>query len=471
MSQVSFTSLQSHPAKQSAHFRLPGLLLLLALLLLPGSALRARASVPKLHVSGTHLVNDAGKTVQLKGVSTHGLAWYPQYVTKESFRTLKSWGCNTVRLALYTQEYNGYCVGGDANAKQLKKLIENGVSYACDLDLYVIIDWHILSDGNPNTYKKQSLAFFKEMAKKYKNCPNVIFEICNEPNGGTSWDTIKSYAKSVIKTIRSQGSNAVVIVGTPTWSQDVDLAAKSPITGYQNIMYALHFYAATHGEYLRTKLENAVAAGLPVFVSEFGISSASGNGTVSTSGGDTWISLLNKHKISYVIWNLSNKNESCALIQSSCSKTSGWKTSELTASGKWYVKKLGGQTESTSKEGWEKTASGYKYRTADGTYLTSTWKTINGKKYYLQKNGERKTGWLTLKGKKYYFSSKGVMQTGWQTIKGKKYYLSSKGVMQTGWQTIKGKKYYFSSKGVMQTGWQTIKGKKYFFEKNGVLTK
>lgn len=68
--------------------------------------------------------------------------------------------------------------------------------------MYVIVDWHILSDGNPNSHKKEAKAFFKEMSKELKGYNNVIYEICNEPNNGTSWKEIKSYAKSVISTIR-----------------------------------------------------------------------------------------------------------------------------------------------------------------------------------------------------------------------------------------------------------------------------
>ena len=119
----------------------------------------------------------------------------------------------------------------------MEKKIDEGVEYATKAGLYVIIDWHILSDGDPKTYEKQSLAFFKKMAAKYKDHTNVIYEICNEPNGGTSWATIKSYAKKVVKAIRAKDKKAVIIIGTPTWSQDVDLVADSPIKGSKNLMY------------------------------------------------------------------------------------------------------------------------------------------------------------------------------------------------------------------------------------------
>lgn len=252
----------------------------------------------------------------------------------------KNWKINTVRLALYTSGYNGYCTGDDANRRALEKRIDQGVKYATKAGLYVIIDWHILEDGNPRTYEKQSIAFFKKMAKKYKNHTNVIYEICNEPNGGTSWKTIQTYAKKVVKAIRSKDRDALILVGTPNWSQDVDIAAENPLKGEKNLMYTLHFYAGTHGTDLRGKAQNALKKGLPLFVSEFGISDASGNGALNKKEGGKWMKFLKKNKISYVGWNLSNKAESSALIKNSCRKTSGWKSGELTSWGKWLVKQM-----------------------------------------------------------------------------------------------------------------------------------
>lgn len=295
----------------------------------------------KLKVEGTRLVDKSGKTVCLQGISTHGLSWFPDYVNRSSFKYMKKkWNINAVRLAMYTSEYNGYCTGDAANRKKLLKLIDDGVKYASEAGLYVIIDWHILCDNNPNMYKKESLAFFKKVAKKYKNRTNVIYEICNEPNGGTSWSDIKSYAQSVIGKIRQYDKNAVVIVGTPTWSQDVDIAAADKLSSkYGNVMYALHFYAATHGDFLREKAQKALDAGLPLFVSEFGICDASGSGGISKTEAAKWFDFMDRNNISRIAWNLSNKAETSAFIKPECSKTSGWKNSELSQSANWIIKK------------------------------------------------------------------------------------------------------------------------------------
>lgn len=296
----------------------------------------------KLEVIGGQLCTAAGNPVQLRGVSTHGLSWYPEYVNGQMFAELKGWGANTVRLAMYTAEYNGYCTGDEANRTRLKKLVKEGVRLATEQNLYVIIDWHILSDGNPNTYKAQAIDFFAEMAEAFRDNDHVLYEICNEPNGGTNWSSIKSYANEVIEVIRARDSDGVILVGTPTWSQEVDQAAEDPITGYSNVMYTLHFYADTHRDSLRKTMEQALQKGLPVFVSEFGICDASGNGGLNTAQGDAWIQLLNQYGVSYVAWSLCNKSETSALLQAGCTKTSGITEGDLSESGKWLLKILQG---------------------------------------------------------------------------------------------------------------------------------
>lgn len=298
------------------------------------------ASAGRLHVKGTKLVDKKGHEVQLRGVSTHGLSWYPQYVNDKCFAQLHDkWGANVVRLAMYTEEYNGYCSGDAKNRSDLKKLIKKGVRLAKKHKMYVIVDWHILSDGNPNSHKKEAKAFFREMSREFKGYNNVIYEICNEPNNGTSWKEIKSYAKSVISTIRENDKKAVIVVGTPIWSQDVDQAAADPIKG-DNIMYALHFYAATHKTDLRNKMTAAINKGLPVFVTEYGICDASGNGAIDKREADRWIQTMDEYGVSYIAWNLSNKQESSSIIKSSCSKVSGFKKSDLSDEGKWLYSML-----------------------------------------------------------------------------------------------------------------------------------
>ena len=295
----------------------------------------------RLHVEGTYLADKDDKLVQLRGVSTHGLGWFPQYVNEAAIRQFnEEWGCNVFRLAMYTAEGAGYCTNGDEHKQKLKELVHKGVEAAIAEDMYVIIDWHILQDQDPNKYKDEAKKFFEEMAKTYKDDPHVIYEICNEPNGGTTWSMIKKYALEVIPVIRKYAPNAIIIVGTPTWSQDVDIAANDPITEYDNVMYALHFYAETHQDGLRNKCKTAVKKGLPIFVTEYGICDASGNGVINEKQANIWIDLLDGYGISHVMWNLANKNESSSMIAAGNPKVNGFTEKDLSKSGKWFVNML-----------------------------------------------------------------------------------------------------------------------------------
>ena len=286
-----------------------------------------------LSVKGSDLVDASGNKFQLRGMSTHGIAWYPSYVCKETFTAMRDeWNTNCVRLAMYTHENLGYCSNGDK--EYIKGLVENGVELATELGMYVIIDWHVLNENSPLVYKDEAVKFFDEMSKKYASYGNVLYEICNEPNKGAGWDKITEYANEVIPVIRANAPDSVVIVGTPTWSQDVDKALANPLS-YDNVMYTLHFYAATHKDSLRNKMERCISEGLPVFVSEFGICDASGNGKVDITQADLWKELIEKYNVSYMCWNLSNKDEASAVIAPNCSKLSGWTDDELSEEGRW----------------------------------------------------------------------------------------------------------------------------------------
>lgn len=307
--------------------------------------------LPALAVDGTRLVDNQGSPVQLKGISTHGLAWYPAYVNKECFAQLKEeWGIDVIRLAMYTGENGGYCT--DGNQKTLKELVRSGVEYATACGLYVIIDWHILSDGNPNTYIEESKAFFQEMSQEYADHTNVLYEICNEPNGGTSWSDVKAYAEQIIDVIRENDEDGVILVGTPNWCQFVDQAAEDPIQDCENVMYTLHFYAATHQDDLRNAMADAIAAGLPIFVSEFSICDASGNGAIDQDQAEKWVSAMDRYGVSYVAWSLSNKAETSALIKSNCNKLSGFQAEDLSAAGKWLYSLLTGKSSEHAGEEW-----------------------------------------------------------------------------------------------------------------------
>lgn len=288
----------------------------------------------QLSVKNGQLVDKSGKGYQLRGMSTHGLTWFPEFVNESAFKTLRDdWNTNVVRLAMYVDEWgNGQCYMGNKSGSL--ELLEKGVDICIKLDMYVIIDWHVLNPGDPSKYTNEAKSFFETVSKRYAKYPNVIYEICNEPNGGASWSSnIKPYAEKIIPVIRKNAPNSVIIVGTPTWSQEIDKPLSDPLN-YKNVMYAFHFYAATHAG-LRSNVENCVAQGLPVFVSEFGTCDASGGGANDFNETQKWLSYFDKQGISYCNWSICNKDETCSVLRLGTSANGNWSESDLTENGKW----------------------------------------------------------------------------------------------------------------------------------------
>ena len=288
-----------------------------------------------LHVEETQLVNEAGQPIVLRGMSSHGLQWFPQFTTRNAIGATAAYGANLFRIAIYTEE-GGYL----SHKKAILKKLYRAVDAAVARNMYVIVDWHILRDGNPMKHRKAAVSFFKKVSARYKNSPNVLYEICNEPNGKGTWKKICSYANSVIPVIRRNSPRSIILVGTPTWSQDVDIAAQEPLP-YSNLMYSCHFYAGTHGEWLRGKIETALRKGLPVFVSEWGTSQASGRGGVYYGESDRWIRFMNQHMLSWANWSYCNKKESSAALRKTANAEDGLTENELSKSGRYVFSQFG----------------------------------------------------------------------------------------------------------------------------------
>lgn len=282
-----------------------------------------------LQVKGTQLCNEKGEPVALHGMSSHGLHWFGQFAGEQAMKNTAGFGANLFRVAMYTGE-GGYLSQPEAVKKQAIASIDAAIKN----DMYVIIDWHILSDGNPMDHIAESKAFFTEMARRYKDEPAVIYEICNEPNGNVTWDRdIKPYAQQLVRTIRGESTKGIILIGSSTWSQDVHLAAADPVER-DNLMYTLHFYAGTHGQWLRDRADNALKAGLPIFVSEWGTSSADGSGGVFPEESGKWLDFMEQRGISWANWSLCDKDETSAALRPGTSPDKAWSKDDLSESGK-----------------------------------------------------------------------------------------------------------------------------------------
>ncbi|HEX2954911.1 MAG TPA: glycoside hydrolase family 5 protein [Bacillota bacterium] len=290
-----------------------------------------------LQVKNGQLCNEKGEPIQLKGMSTHGLQFCN--FGKNTLKYLvRDWKITVIRAVLYTGQ-NGY-IGHPELKERLTAIVDQAIRYG----IYVVIDWHVIEERDPNIYKNEAKVFFEEMATTYGKYPNVIYEICNEPNSGKTIDVtwqgqIKPYAETVIPAIRAIAPNNIIIVGTDTWSQGVDRAADDPLN-YPNIMYTLHFYAGTHKQWLRDKADYALSKGAALFVTEWGTTNSNGAGRLYLDEAQTWLDWMKQHKISWCNWNFSNYFDDTAALNTTVGMNGPWKDSQLTESGEWIKSKL-----------------------------------------------------------------------------------------------------------------------------------
>ena len=266
----------------------------------------------QLSIDDGNIVNRQGEIVHLRGVSTHNLKWFGRIYTKENIKEIvDTWGVNAFRIAVYTNPFEGGYIADKNQIKEAEKIID----YCIDLDIYVIIDWHILKDNNPNIYKKEAIEFFEILSKKYGNVPNVIYEICNEPNGEeVTWKKdIKPYAEELVKIIRKNSKKSLIIVGLADWCKDISSALKNLLED-ENVLYSVHFYAGANGEKLKKEISKAKEKKMPLIVTECGPTDESGDGNLHEEYFDEWIRFLEDKNISWIIWQFSEKDEASSLL-------------------------------------------------------------------------------------------------------------------------------------------------------------
>lgn len=281
-----------------------------------------------LQVSGSQLTDKDGNPVTLRGMSLFWSQWGGKYYNKSCVRWLvEEWKCTVIRASL---GINGNNDGYLANPQQEMAKISEVIDACIELGIYVIIDWH---DHHAEDHTADAVEFFSNIAEKYGDAPNIIYEIYNEPLQISWEEIIKPYAEEVIESIRRHDSDNLIVVGTPTWSQDVDKAAASPIDD-PNVAYTLHFYTSTHKQWLRTRSSNAMDAGIPLFVTEFGFSEASGNGIIDPVEKEAWINFLDTNNLSWCNWSVMDKDETSAALLPGADANGGWSDEMISESGK-----------------------------------------------------------------------------------------------------------------------------------------
>lgn len=285
----------------------------------PGSPV---AQFGQLRVEGSALVDQSGSPVQLKGVSTMWLNWEQNYAdSKSGLRWLRdNWGLRVVRAAMGVEPQGAYLQNPELMINQVRAVVHNAI----DLGVYVIIDWH---DHTGQMHQDQAIDFFSRMAEEFGQYPNVFYETYNEPMQ-VSWPLVlKPYHVAVSAAIRERDPDNVIIMGTPVWSQEVNRAADDPVPG-TNLMYTVHFYSCTHGAPQRAQAIYAHDKGTPIFVTEWGATTANGgtdpNGRVCTDEAQAWHDFMDQAGISWTAWKLAACPDLSCLFKAQAPTDGGW---------------------------------------------------------------------------------------------------------------------------------------------------
>lgn len=288
----------------------------------------------QLSVSGTNLVDKNGNAVQLRGMSLSWSNWWPQFYTPEVVEWLKEdFQVNIIRASMGVEDPGGYLENKDREKGKIFTVIDAAIAEG----LYVIVDWH---SHYAQDHLEEALLFFAEVAEKYGDNPNIIYETYNEPLDTVSWnDTLKPYHETVIAEIRKYDSDNVIIAGTRSWSQRVDEVIGNRLSD-TNTMYTLHYYAASHKQELRDIAKTALVAGIPLFVTEYGITEYTGDGFVDEVEARVWWNFLDDNKISWCNWSIADKEESSAAVKPGASGTGGWPLDMLTQSGRFVREEI-----------------------------------------------------------------------------------------------------------------------------------
>src|SRR6185503_385509 len=290
-----------------------------------------------LSVVNGQIVNKNGVPPQLRGISLSWSLWqgrkyYNPAVVDWLASDLKM---SIMRAAMGVEPALGYLQEPAAQTQLEESVVDEAIKGGA----YVLIDWH---DHHSNLHLERAKTFFTEMAKRYKGVPNVIYEIWNEPWGNVSWDTVKNYSVRLITEIRKYDPDNLIVVGSPHWDQDVNIAADNPVTGFRNIAYSFHFYASdpNHQEKLRAKADAALAKGLPLIITEWGVSESNGNGKFDQALVKTWFDWMEKNKLSWTNWNITDRQETTALLMPGAPVNGGWTEAQLTPAGLYIREKL-----------------------------------------------------------------------------------------------------------------------------------
>jgi len=277
--------------------------------------------------TGTQIVDECDRPVQLKGMSVFNPGSYDECITPDSIATMvNNWGITLLRVPFdccKTSERHNY------------------VNIASGLGIYVIVDYHYT--GKNPIIDDNARNFWKDAATRYKDYNNIFYETFNEPGPDADWGSvIKPFHEEMLRVIRDIDTKAIVILGTRFWSGSggqygpADAAANPVDSKYNPVMYTKHFYAASH-------YDQDEFAGLldhiPIFATEWGICEASGTGNLDHGSAQKWMDVLGGNNpsgvtVSWANWGYDDKGgETCAALNPGSCNSGQWDSTSQ--SGSW----------------------------------------------------------------------------------------------------------------------------------------
>lgn len=262
----------------------------------------------QLHVEGSKLMNEHNEEVRLKGTVLANTNNKNGKFSKTLLSNLKDkWNNNVIKVGLWSTEAGQTGIYTDeARMQEMYRIIDDAIS----LDMYVIVIFWSGSNLTDNV-QNEAIDYFTQIASRYNDVPNLIYEIANEPSN--TWDEIKSYANVLIDTIRGISSNSLIISPVRGNCGFFDYVIES-LLEHDNVMYAAHIYLGGQGLGGNAQsMSTAALNGVPIFVSEW--SSAIDNTDPNPEATDKFIALMDRYNLSSTFFVLNDAHGPLNLVK------------------------------------------------------------------------------------------------------------------------------------------------------------
>lgn len=288
--------------------------------LLSFNIITAQDKLSRVSVNGNDFVTEDGKTIIFRGLNTSD----PDKLENEGhwnkayFEEMKKWGANVVRFPIHPTAW------AKRGKENYLKLLDNGIQWAGELGMYVIIDWHSIGNLRTEMYQsdmydttqKQTFDFWRTIGKKYGSNTTVAFyELFNEPTtyheelGTITWDQWKELNEEMITIVRANGGKGIPLVAGFNWAYDLTPVKEKPIEA-KGIAYVSHPYPQKREKPWEKQWENDwgyVKGKYPLILTEIGFSGPEDPGAhipviSDESYGDAITNYSDEREISYVVW-------------------------------------------------------------------------------------------------------------------------------------------------------------------------